>query len=177
MLLSSNKNNEIILISIHNYPNNSNFSVSDLLIFTENPSIKLMQIVNKNGEVSFLFRPYMLDLKHIVIQNLMNIIPDISIRINEFQSINEEKDFSLSKIATRSEAKEIINESLKDLEKIGVFFSNYIDQDKANCLDFSFRIDKGNEDSVLELQNFSDFINKVEAIEEEEDDYEYGWDE
>jgi len=177
------------VISIHNHPNNGKFSISDLLIFSENPSIRLMLIVNKEGEVSFLFRPKFIELKRIIVQNILDVIPDLLSRIRQ-QTNNHENNFSLSTITTIKETKLIIDSSLKDLMKMGVFYSDYINQEKANSLNFLY----GNEiDNDIESQVDTKFIKnsfhqtslelvenpgkELETPTEEsnEEEWEYGW--
>ena len=137
LLNASDGQNELIAIMIHNHPNNSIFSVSDLLVFSEHPSIKLMEIINKKGEIAFLLRPKSTNLSNIVIRSISDHIPDIKTRIANYQQNNPDIEYTISEISNKSEREAIYNDSIEQIINRGIICSHYIDQNGANALSFT----------------------------------------
>ena len=125
---TANNNNELIIISIHNHPNNSTFSINDLLIFTQNNGVKLMEIINKKGEISFLIKPKQMDLKNIIFSNILKIIPDFKLRKKDWDENFKQADevFNFQAILTKEEIIQITKETIKSLQEKGVIYCNYI---------------------------------------------------
>ena len=121
-----NKENNVVIVSIHNHPNNSNFSINDLLVFSVNPSIKLMVIINKEGNISFLERNSNRDLNNIVSRTITEFVPDYNERVNKLKKESFSIADLIPDVHTR---KEIYKESIKGLQQNGVLYSGYIDKD------------------------------------------------
>ena len=131
---TANNNNELIIISIHNHPNNSTFSINDLLIFTQNNGVKLMEIINKKGEISFLIKPKQMDLKNIIFSNILKIIPDFKLRKKDWDENFKQADevFNFQAILTKEEIIQITKETIKSLQEKGVIYCNYIGKKSLN---------------------------------------------
>lgn len=125
LLERENSYNDLVVVSIHNHPNDGNFSLNDLFIFAKNPCIKLMEIVNRKGEVSFLYSSRYIDLGDIVTKNILDVAPDFAERKKKYED-NNETVLRLSDILTPVERKQIIKETLFDYQRRGVYYSEYI---------------------------------------------------
>lgn len=171
----SNNNHELVVISIHNHPNNSRFSINDLLVFTENPSIKLMEIVNKNGEVSFLFRPYELNLHNIVTRSITDNVPDFNDRKNLWKENNPDKYFKLSDLLNFKERTIIVSDVICELLERGVCYCRYVNQEQAKNLTFDLKDSSQsyNEKIVKNINNFSLSSEEDDYYENGEDGYEW----
>lgn len=134
----ANKANDVVIISIHNHPNNSLFSLNDLLIFSENSSIKLMEIVNGKGEVSYLFRPHAIDLHNSVAKMIVNTVPDFVERKSNWLKTHTDGVFNFSDLLQYKERQQIVKNTLIYFEKHDVLYSPYIDQIQADLLLESF---------------------------------------
>ncbi len=128
LLNTCNKNNELVVVSIHNHPNDSGFSLNDLLIFTENPSINLMLIVNTKGAVSFLQRPYKINLNNLIVQNIIDIVPDFGKRKETWIKNNPNRHFQLSDLIELEKRRQILKESIYELQQRGIYYSKYVDK-------------------------------------------------
>lgn len=169
---SANEENSLVVINLHNHPNDTKFSLNDLLIFTENNSIKLMQIVNKNGEVSFLLKPQLLDLTNIVFKNILETIPNFLNRLNDFVEKSSSKEINLREILNAKERTKIVNNSLIELQSNGVIYIDYVNKIKANQLFLNL---SSNNQIVLSHQSIG--IDSNINNDNLEEDYEYGWEE
>lgn len=136
LLHTCNKNNELVVISIHNHPNESGFSLNDLLIFTENPSINLMLIVNTKGEVSFLQRPCKINLHNLIVQNIIDIVPDFGRRKEIWMKNNPDRHFQLSDLIELENRRRILQESIYELQQRGIYYSKYVDKTTAKDIVF-----------------------------------------
>lgn len=168
LLNISNKNEELVVISIHNHPNDSGFSINDIFIFSENPSIKLMEIVNKNGDVSFLLRPKNIDLSKLVIKNILDIVPDFAIRKKDWVKNNIEKPFQFRDLLHSKEIKQIIEETLLDVQEMGCVYSKYLNEETAK--EFVFK-DSSQKDIKIDTEFFSSFRNKIDIDSLNTDDF------
>lgn len=136
LLEKENQNDNLVVISIHNHPNDGNFSVNDLFIYEKNPCIRLMEIVNRKGEVSFLYKPKHVDLKNIVLKNIIDVIPDFLQRKQNYEQ-NGKSLLSLSEILTLEERRQISKETIFDFQQHGVYFCQYVGKDKEDDVVFS----------------------------------------
>lgn len=138
LITAQNENNNLVIVSLHNHSNNSGFSAMDILIFANNPNIKIMEILNTKGEVSILARPSELDLRHEMINILVLNIPDIAVRMNQWkkENPNDIDKLSLVDITTVDERNNIATDCINTFTNLGIFYSNYVDQEKAKHLTF-----------------------------------------
>lgn len=171
LLKEEDQKGNLVVISIHNHPNNSSFSLNDLYVFSKNSSIKLMCIVNREGEVSFLMRSNQVDLSKIVTQNIVDFVPDFAEKKKEYEKENGSATVKIADIIEPDKRKEIIRESIMQFQNCGVFFSKYIG--KQNEADIAFI-----QNNVVLKQSFTDshsisLSQFDESFQEEEDSYEY----
>lgn len=145
LIRNKNKNKDMVLISIHNHPNNSKFSLSDLIVFAENLSIKLMQIVNTKGEISFLLKPDNVNLKNIVISTILNIVPDYKIRIE-----NNNNELNLLNLLSSKEKEMIVSEIILQFCENNVIYFDYLDKKDINTY-------LKNKDKKIEKNKFLDY--------------------
>lgn len=169
MLEKENMKNDLVIVSIHNPPNDGNFSVNDLFLYEKNPSIKLMEIVNRKGEVSFLYKSRHIELKNIVVKNILEIVPDFMDRKHAYeQKFNSL--LNLSEILTVDERKQIVKETIYDFQRSGVYFCQYIGKEKENdivfCQQNSTVAMKHFANSELQLESLS-YLNSENDQEEE----------
>lgn len=150
LIEQANRENTSVVISIHNHPGDNIFSINDLYIFTENPCIKIMMITNTKGELSFLFRPDHLNLKGTVTQNMEDTAPDISDRIKNWKTANPDIEYELTDILTIDERKAIVRGTIDFMERNGVDYCEYSDQEKIN--QYIFR-DSAGQQEQSELNN------------------------
>ncbi len=175
----SNRNKDILIVNIHNHPASGIFSVNDLVIFTENPSIKLMMISNQKGEVSFLLRPDFMELSGVVLNHLTDVVPDIKNRIIKWKKDHPDKDeYDISDIIDKNEANRIVKLSLATLQQFGIDYCPYADQKKADLFEFKEVFDVKQQviaNNVLRKMDkhlSEDDNDMTEAIEGGEDGYE-----
>lgn len=136
LLSDCNGKKELAVISLHNHPNDSFFSINDLITFAENPCIKIMEIVNTKGEIAFLLRPKF-EKYHCVIETILNAEPNYVEKKNKFQ-IEHGRLPKISDIITDFDVrKEIVNMSVSLLEDKNVCIQNYINNDNVRKVDFS----------------------------------------
>lgn len=179
LLHLSNEKNDLVVISIHNHPNNSRFSINDLLVFTENPSIKLMEIVNGKGEISFLLRPREIDLHNLISSNIIDFVPDFIDRKFTWKLQNQNKSFKISDLINLDERKQIVKESLLELQQRGCIYCDYISNETISKVIFDAKSDsyEYNSDklSVTKIPNLlsSSDDEKYEYLENGEDGYEW----
>ena len=137
LLQTSSVQEELAVISIHNHPNDSMFSINDLLIFAEHPSIKIMEIVNRDGEVAFLLRPKF-EKYHSLIDILIDAEPNFLQKMRNFHQTYPNQDIKISSLIPDVKIrKEIIRSMIELLESQGVYVHNYVNQEQAKKIDFS----------------------------------------
>ncbi len=139
---NANKNKNLLIVNIHNHTGNGIFSINDLYVFTENISIKIMEIINTNGEISFLMRPDFMELQGIVSIFLNNIVPDFNSRIISWKIQNPEKEYELSNILNEYESKKIVKETLKMITAMGIDYCPYGNQERINQFGFAETFDQ-----------------------------------
>lgn len=171
LLREEDQKGNLVVISIHNHPNNSSFSLNDLYVFCKNSSIKLMCIVNREGEVSFLMRSGQADLSKIVTQNIVDFVPDFAEKKKEYEKENGSANVKIADIIEPDKRKEIIRESIMQFQNSGVFFSKYIGKQNENDIAFV-------QNDVILKHPFADshsisLSQFDESFQEEEDSYEY----
>ena len=155
LLQTNNESGEIVVVSIHNHPDISVISVNDLLVFNENPSIKLMVVVNKDGQVSFLERTGNNKLPSIVINNILQTEPNFSAKMTEWKLKNPNKEFTLRDILNKEQIKTIFEESIREMQTMGVIYSPYIGKKEAEKLEFNTNQYASESQKIYNLTNFS----------------------
>lgn len=118
------KTDDLCIVNLHNHPNNSDFSIRDLLIFSNLDQLKIMEIINTKGEISFLYKPYKIDLSKIVLQSI----------VETKQNIEDIKDIFDN--ITNEEHKQIVKKCLDIFQEKGVIYSPYLN--KKQALNFKF---------------------------------------
>lgn len=173
LLSDCNEKKELAVISLHNHPNDSFFSINDLITFAENPCIKIMEIINTRGEIAFLLRPKF-EIYHCVIETVLNAEPNYVEKKNKFQ-IEHDRLPKISDIITDFDVrKEIVKMSVSLLEDRDVCVQNYVNNENVRNVDFSKvkNIESSN-------PNKSDDVNTLpqdyefEYLENGEDGYEW----
>ena len=92
----------LAIVTVHNHPDITDFSLKDMIIFSGIPKIKLMSVVNKNGEVSVLYRTRECGLLENMAKHFSFICGDetsFSVRAIELLSENEKKELKLKFVA------------------------------------------------------------------------------
>lgn len=163
-ICSNNESNRLVAVCIHNHPNSSGFSVSDLFLFSQNPCIKIMAIVNKEGQVSFLMREKAINLCNIVLNNIIEYVPDFANKVMEHRT--NCVDFSLSDIIEKKSLKRIVENSLNDFEAIGVLYKSYLNNVPAESKNISNNIaetpSKNINNNALEEQKYDEYLENGE---------------
>lgn len=165
--------NNMVIICIHNHPNLSEFSITDMLFFANHPSIKIMEVVNSNGEIAFMSRPEY-KVYPIVAQNIINAEPNIKKIIADFEKNNPDKEIRISDIITNKEVRQdVLRLSRDGLISEGVVISNYINQEQANQIDYSIFKQSGTNNNshhpnILPINNLN-----TSSLENGEDSYEW----
>ncbi len=138
LITGHNESDNLAVVTLHNHPNSSGFSAMDVLIFANNPSIMVMEILNTKGEISFLARPTKLNLKREMMDILSANIPDIATRMSQWKENNPHdlSKMSLVDISSIEERNRITKDCINTFANLGVFYSGYIDQEKAKKLTF-----------------------------------------
>jgi hypothetical protein len=175
----ANEKKDLIIISIHNHPNDSPFSITDLLLFCENPSIKIMEIVNRQGEVSFLLRPIPVRYT-IVTDNILDVEPSYITKVKTFKvKYPESKIIKISDIIENKKIRQnIFEESLIELQSKGVFYSKYVGNDKKDSIDFNVfynasQLDNKENDNLENSNGIQTFNSDIVYLENGEDGYEW----
>ena len=175
LLFNTREQKELVVISLHNHPNDGFFSINDLITFTENPSIRIMEIVNTKGEVAFLMRPKF-EIYHCVAKTILNAEPDYVEKKNIYQANNEGELPKISDIIPNPKIRnEIVRTSVFMLEENGVYVSNYINIENAQYLDFShFKAEYEKHISAdIKDSKLNKPIRDFEYLENGEDGYEW----
>ena len=152
------------------------FSINDLLIFSGNKSIKLMTIVNKEGEISFLLKPNSIDLNFVVFKNILQFVPNFIEKKEEWEYNNKDKEFKLQYILNKKERKNIIEQTLEDFMRKGVIYCDYLGQDMLRNMSQNNINISMNASNIDCINNSLNAINSICLNEEEEYD-EYSWEE
>ena len=166
LVSNNNIKNNLVTVCIHNHPNSSGFSVSDLFMFSQNQCIKIMAIVNKEGQVSFLMREKATDLCNIVLNHIVENVPDFIGKLNAFKS--KQIDFSLSDIIEKETLKKIVNGSLNDFKILGILYKSYVDEScnkiisEENVKDFSIPHNVKRMDAALQEQANDEYLENGE---------------
>lgn len=171
LLFSTKEKRDLAVVSLHNHPNDSFFSINDLITFAENPSIRIMEIINTKGEVAFLLRPQF-EIYRCVVETILNAEPDYVEKKDIFQKKNNGHVPKISDIITDIQIRnEIIYLSVSMLEDKGVFVSSYINMENVQCLDFSkFTSDyKESKQTFVDNSNLYRTINNLKYLENGED--------
>lgn len=175
-----NENNELVVISLHNHPNNSLFSINDFFVFTENPSIKVMSIVNTEGKVAFLIKPEYEKMDGFVYSHIIYVVPDFVTRFRTFQQNNPNHFVKLADILTVAERQKITKNIKEDLSLYNIIHTTYLGQDTVlQCQAgryFSKPLLKNDEGLLGDIKNVlkEDDENKDELYQENgEDGYEW----
>lgn len=105
----------LLVVSLHNHTDNTDFSLKDLLAFSGINKIKIMAVVNIEGEVSILYRTKECDLLPIIIKYFDEIT-------------NGEKQFNLESVEllTPTEKKYIKDNFYKEIEDYGCEYIPFI---------------------------------------------------
>lgn len=127
-----NKSEPMMIVSLHNHPNNSEISFADLSIFCLSDQIKLMSIVNTRGEVSFLERTKNINLMPVMLSSLSKFAPDIRQRT----IINPQKD--VVELISPNECSQIRNNLLESIQKCGIIYHEQV----SKGIDLDFKIEK-----------------------------------
>jgi hypothetical protein len=151
LLQNADEANEMVVISLHNHANTSIFSLNDLLVFAEHPGIRLMEVINKDGEVAFLLRPQPVRY-HQVLRDIIDADPEFLKKFDKLsKSPLKNKNFSVTSIITdRNVRMDTTRFALDDLQKAGVCYSGYINNKTKKRLDFSTYIQHMNTPAVQE---------------------------
>ena len=167
LVSSNNIKNNLVAVCIHNHPNSSGFSVSDLFMFSQNQCIKIMAIVNKEGQVSFLMREKATDLCNIVLNNIVENVSYFIGKLDTFKS--KQIDFSLSDIIEKGTLKKIVDSSLNDFKILGILYKSYMDASynkivstEENVKDFSVPHNVEEIDSTLQEQANDEYLENGE---------------
>lgn len=170
--LITDESNGVVIVTMHNHPNGSIFSLSDILIFTENPNIKLMNVINGKGEIAFLMRsPKAVDLHNYVISKIEDHIPDFNDRIENYHKNNIGKELAFSDVLDINERIEIVNDCLNQMERYGVYYSGYLGSDEAKTLIFIPLDDVDTFKDAKASFVSGQYINKIELKEENPNGY------
>ncbi len=127
---------EMAVICLHNHPNRSFFYINDLLFFERHPNIKIMQLVNKDGEVAFLTRPQFERYK-CVVDTVMDAEPNLQKKADEIKKACPEKGIRIADLIPDKEVrKEILVTAIEKLKERGVCLYSYINQEQARTIQF-----------------------------------------
>lgn len=137
LIKTASENNRMVIISIHNHPNSSTFSINDLLVFTELKGIQLMNVVGVDGRVTFLMKPYEIDLSQTVGRNIIKVNTDFIKNKESWEENNPGRNIKFSELLTVEEASKIVSLIILELKEKGIYYSNYIDKDQASRLIFT----------------------------------------
>ena len=102
IIQKSNKE-KMIVVSIHNHPNDTGFSIQDMFVFSQNIGITLMAIVNTQGEISFLYNPDRISTQTMFLDILADFVPDFRLRKNFAEKENPQKVFQIKDLLTQEE--------------------------------------------------------------------------
>lgn len=159
LINTRNNENKLVVICLHNHPNNSLFSINDFYVFTENPSIKIMEIVNTKGEVAFLYKPYYLELNGLVHGIINSIVPDFNSRcfkrLKEIE--NTDLKFKLSDVLTFNERKIITSNIYQNFKDLNIQYSDYLANDTLNKTNLS----NTNKYVIKEFSTINNELNKL----------------
>ncbi len=122
MILASADN--LVIVSFRNHTNASVFSLKDITIFSQYDNIRLMEMVNSKGEVSILYKPEKIDLKKVIDDKIVELIPECKEKIKSGQFLTD--------ILSSEEKSKIVKASIQSFEEKGVEYSGYIDKSKIS---------------------------------------------
>lgn len=133
------RTNDLLIINTHNHPNDTGFSLKDLLMFTQYENIRLVEIVNTKGQVSFLYKPEKILLNGIIRDAVYLHIPDIITRskFEKANAINENREMkSIFDLMTQDEKNKIVNTAITILQEKGICYCDYVD--KTGIIKYEF---------------------------------------
>lgn len=176
-----NQQNELAVIILHNHPNNSLFSINDIMIFLTNPSVKILSVINKKGEIAFLNKSKFENYQKFVASIIEESIPDLRNRYNKrvLEIRNTNDSLKLTDIATFDERKTIIKKLYDFCDEMGIVHTPFLSKNSA-CNASKENVEcklvgtKRNENIVNESVKFGS-LSEGELYEENgEDGYEWG---
>ena len=126
IILASTDN--LVIVNLHNHTNDSDFSLRDITIFSQYDNLRLMQIVNTKGEVSFLYKPEKIDLKKVIAAKIVELVPDYKERLKSGQFLTD--------TLSSEEKSKIVKASIQAFIDKGVDYSKYIDKSKITEVHF-----------------------------------------
>ena len=107
--------NRLVIVNLHNHPNNSGVFIKDAIAFAIRENIKLMAVVNHKGEVSYLLRNKCVDLT-----------PCIASALEMFNGDEEGVYIIATDMLSLAERKEFKTRLFKEFAEHGVEYQPYI---------------------------------------------------
>lgn len=181
-----NPQNELVVIILHNHSDNSLFSINDVMIFLVNPSVKILSVVNKKGEIAFLSKSKIANYQKFVVSIIIEeSIPDLRNRYNkrilEIRDTNDSLKFE--DVATFDERKTIIKKLYDFCDEMGIVHTPFLSKN-STCKTSNENVEnklvgtKRNENSINESSFTSEnnvkfgSLNEAELYEENGEDKE-----
>ncbi len=125
----------------------------DLAFFAEHPSIKIMEVLNTEGEIAFLLRPQYKKYNY-VIDTILNVEPNYISISKTLKEKYPEKDVKIADVIPDINVrKEMFKIIVKKLLNDGVFICNYVNEMTASKIDFSTFKEIKNYDTNIEKSN------------------------
>lgn len=168
VISENNRNNNVVVICLHNHPNDTLFSLNDLYLFTKHTSILLMEVINTKGEVAFIKKNSYINLDNFAYNHITAVANDFNERCTEFVNKNGKENFQLGKILKLDERKQIIKNIYDDFALLGISYSGYINQDWVNNDAI-----KKEKQKILSGEATDSLTNMGDLYEDNEED---GWD-